>query len=274
MPVTVGGGIPVSKTPGIGTDKPTEVPTFVPSFKPTEPPFEVQTEPPIEEPVPTEPVPPTFNPAEVITIGVVTPIDDDDEVEKVIFSNETDGVINFDPPSEIEARLAEYVLQGGDEFFDRTSYQFAALKRVEAQVGADLMSDTKLIQYYALYSIFEATNAKLNDFIIQSRAFGEGLEGDKVPGWKISSGWLESDLDPCEGEWYGVTCVDDQIINLDLFDNGLTGNFPPEVVLLAGDGFFSTGAGALVSLDIFNNELMSNNGDNSWIQDLGSQLGE
>jgi len=42
---------------------------------------------------------------------------------------------------------------------------------------------------------------------------------------------------------------------------------------LASDGYTATGAGALLALDIFNNEYLSNNNDNSWIADLGSQLG-
>jgi hypothetical protein len=253
------------KIPISGSPKPTSPP--LPTFKPTALPTLKPTEPPQPQPTPEptkekEEAPPTFGP------GV------DIEVENEILkpSNET---IMFEPPTQIQSRIAEFALQGGAEFEDVTSYQSAALRRVEAQVGADGMTDVKLMQYYSLYCILEATNSKTNDFIIQSRAFGDGLSGieDNIPGWKITSGWLETDLDPCEGEWYGVSCVDEQIVTLDLFDNGLTGNFAPEVVLLAGDGFFSTGAGSLVSLDIFNNELMSNNGDNSWMQDLGSQLG-
>ena len=94
------------------------------------------------------------------------------------------------------------------------------------------MSDIKLIQYYALYSIFEATNAKPNDFIITSRTFGDDLSD--IPEWKTTTGWLDTNLDPCADSWYGVSCNNDQVVSLDLFDNGLTGNFAPEVKLLAG----------------------------------------
>lgn len=173
--------------------------------------------------------------------------------------------------SVIQMRLADFALSGGTEFEDPSSYQSAALRRVEEQVGAEDMSDIKLIQYYALYSIFEATNAKPNDFIITSRTFGDDLSD--IPGWKTTTGWLDTNLDPCADSWYGVSCNNDQVVSLDLFDNGLTGNFAPEVKLLAGDGFYATGAGSLESLDIFNNENLSNNGDNSWITDLGSTLG-
>lgn len=181
-------------------------------------------------------------------------------------------VITFEPPTKVQLRIAEYAIQGGAEFEDPESYQSAALKRVEEQEGVDSFSDAKLMQYYALYCIFASTNSKSNEFIKSLRAFGED-ELEKIPGWTIQTGWTETNLDPCEGEWYGVACVDDKVVNLDLFDNNLTGNFAPEVVYLAGDGFFSMGAGNLVALDIFNNELLSNNGDNSWISDLGSQLG-
>ena len=190
-------------------------------------------------------------------------------------------------PSKIQLRIQDFVLGGGEEFNDPTSYQSVALRRVEEQLNADQMTTIKLLQYYSLYCIYEATSAKSNEYIISTGAF----QNDDIPGWKVSTGWVSNNLDPCDGGWYGVACdttgqemgeqfdPDDsagegKIINLDLFDNSLTGNFPPEVVLLASDGFYATGAGSLLSLDIFNNDYMSNNNDNSWIQDLGSQLGK
>jgi len=262
------------------TNEPVASPTFRPTQKVTEE-IPRPTAEPTTEKVPALPTVPPVS-SSVVDIEIV------DDIETIITSNISDitnitndepeeqqqTTINFVQPSQIQLRIQDFVLNGGVEFEDPSSYQSAALRRVEEQVGAEDMSDVKLMQYYSLYSIFEATNSKTNDFIIQSRAFANEDDAEpKIPGWKISSGWLENDVDPCVGEWYGVSCVNDQIVTLDLFDNGMTGNFAPEVVLLAGDGFYATGAGALVSLDIFNNEFMSNNGDNSWIQDLGSQLG-
>eukprot|EP00531_Pseudo-nitzschia_arenysensis_P017906 CAMPEP_0116144110 /NCGR_PEP_ID=MMETSP0329-20121206/15815_1 /TAXON_ID=697910 /ORGANISM="Pseudo-nitzschia arenysensis, Strain B593" /LENGTH=601 /DNA_ID=CAMNT_0003639487 /DNA_START=129 /DNA_END=1934 /DNA_ORIENTATION=+ len=266
-------GIPVATVPKPTlqptlppTKPPTEAPVPEPSLTPSDPPVEL-TDSPTEMPVP----PPTFNPAIVVDLEVVGGDDENVIVKPEIGVDGPGVVIDFEEPSPIQLRIAEFALGGGSEFKDRSSYQWLALQRVEEQVGAEDMSDVKLLQYYVLYCIFEATNAKSNEFIKQSRAFGDD-ESD-IPGWTIKTGWLEKNLDPCLGGWYGILCDEDQIVNVDLFDNGLTGNFAPEIKLLAGDGFYSTGAGNLVSLDIFNNQLMSNNGDNSWIADLGSGLG-
>jgi len=279
--------IPVSQPTLAPVPPPTEAP--VPS--PTEAPVPPPTEAPVSPPPPTEApaIPPVTPPTDAPEVEVELVVPDEPEVELVVpdeedlevdieFESDQQEIITLEPPTEIQARISKFALGGGTEFQDPSSYQSIALKRVEQQVGSDTFSDVKLMQYYALYSIFAATNSQTNDFIIQARAFGDFLgkgEGDEIPGWKITSGWLENDVDPCVGEWYGIGCVEDQITTIDLFDNGLTGNFPPEVALLASeDGTYSTGAGSLVSLDIFNNNLMSNNGDSNWISDMGSQLGE
>jgi len=273
---------PETSSPTEPKSKPTPEPTKQKTPAPTEPKSKPTPEPTKQK----TPVPPTFQPNNNNT-NSPTSFSENDDVDdpfETNFGKDLDDqveeqlqqtVITFEPPSKVQSRIQEFAFQGGVEFEDPSSYQSAALQRVEEQVGVDDMTDIKLMQYYSLYCIFEATNAKSNEFIIKTRAFdNEGGNGDgNIPGWKITAGWLENDVDPCEGEWYGVACVDDQVVNLDLFDNGLTGNFAPEVVFLAGDGFYATGAGALVALDIFNNEFMSNNGDNSWIEDLGSQLG-
>jgi hypothetical protein len=146
------------------------------------------------------------------------------------------------------------------QFDDPMSYQAAAVRRIEALAGVDDMNDVKILQYYSLYCIFEATNAKTNKFIEASEEFAQS----GIPGWKITQGWAEANVDPCNG-WFGVDCVDDKVIHLNLYDNDLTGNFPPEVILLAADGFFATGAGSLALIDLFNNTLLSNNDDNSWM---------
>ena len=48
-------------------------------------------------------------------------------------------------------------------------------------------------------------------------------------GWKNSSGWL-SDTTPCN--WYGVVCSAGSVVELNLADNNLRGNIPPEISLL------------------------------------------
>ncbi len=51
----------------------------------------------------------------------------------------------------------------------------------------------------------------------------------KGPGWKDSSGWL-SDTTPCN--WFGVTCSEGSVTELDLQNNDLNGYIPPEIGLL------------------------------------------
>jgi hypothetical protein len=147
-------------------------------------------------------------------------------------------------------------LQGGAEFDDPSSYQTAALRRVEEQVGADTMAEEKLIQYYALYCIFSSTHEVSNDVIVTDSQFDL-----IIPGWEITTGWTETNVDPCDG-WFGVACESDEVVQLDLYSNSLTGNFAPEVTLLS----------SLTQLDLFNNPLLSNNGDSSWMTNLGSQM--
>jgi hypothetical protein len=293
------------------TDKPTKRPTKRPTVKPT---TDKPTKRPTKKPttanaksdIPTDTptlvvwpltsspttgvvvegkkIPPTFGPSSTVspTINLPPAVRTPPQPEKtpVVQVEDTE-------PSKIQLRIQDFALGGGEEFNDPTSYQSFALRRVEEQLNADQMTTIKLLQYYSLYCIYEATSSKSNEYIISSGIF----QNDDIPGWKVSTGWLSNNLDPCDGGWFGVACDttgqemgelfeqdggagEGKIINLDLFDNSLTGNFPPEVVLLASDGFYATGAGSLVALDIFNNEYMSNNNDNSWIQDLGSQLGK
>ena len=170
------------------------------------------------------------------------------------------------PPTVVQA-IQPVALQGGNEFNDPNSYQSRALARTEEQVGINDQSPAKIIQYYALYSIFMATNA-IPNIITES----EGILD--VPGWIVSAGWQSTTLDPCSGAWFGVGCENDLVTELDLFSNLLTGAFPPEVTLLASDGARATGAGALQRIDLFDNILLTNNGDNSWWSQLGSAFGK
>jgi len=87
----------------------------------------------------------------------------------------------------------------------------------------------------------------------------------------VITGWDQIDVDPCD--WYGIVCdSQSRVSTIDLFENLLTGAFPPEVSLLSLDGPYSTGAGNLFRVDIFRNEFCYNNADNSWMSDLGSNM--
>ena len=176
------------------------------------------------------------------------------------------------PPavSNIQTRLAPFALNGGAEFADQNSYQSQALRRVEEQVNAESFTDAKLVQYYSLYCIYMATNAVSNPITDADPRFA-GLSS--IPSWLISTGWTANNVDPCDG-WYGIDCENGQVTVIALFDNIMTGAFPPEVSLLASDGERSTGAGSLVGIDLFNNEFLFNNADNSWMTFLGSRLGK
>jgi len=184
--------------------------------------------------------------------------------------------------------------------FDDT-YQSKALLHLSEQVGVDNFSYAKLVQYYALYCIYHATNGVPNEITDADVRF----ENIVMPEWLMSANWKDvTTIDACgttttttttivdntteniattlststttstsEG-WYGVVCDDEgQVIALDLFDNILSGVFPEEIVLLASDGQYSTpGAGNLERLDLYENQFLSNRGDSSWMSDLGSNM--
>ena len=81
---------------------------------------------------------------------------------------------------------------------------------MEEQVGAASFSDAKLVQYYVLYSIFMATNGVRNPVIDSDPRF---MGVTNIPGWLITTGWLENDLDPCmnNGAWFGIICQNDRV---------------------------------------------------------------
>ena len=167
-------------------------------------------------------------------------------------------------PPTVQLLLTPYALEGGSEFRDATSYQSIALSRVEDQVGSEEMPIEKLVQYYSLFCIQASTTGKPNAITQADVEFADIDESDYPP-WIVNTGWLENDLDPCDG-WFGVTCDEDgNVVTLDLFQNNLIGNFPQEIVLLANN---------LKRLDVSANPYLFNNADNSWIEFFGTNLGE
>lgn len=177
---------------------------------------------------------------------------------------------------------------------DPTSYQPKALFRLSQQVGVDSFTDEKLAQYYSLYCIYYATSGVANEITNADVRF----ENIAMPEWLHTTNWKDAtNADPCgttvfgptnvtiensiattlsattTGGWYGVTCdTEGRVVSLQLYDNFLTGEFPEEVVLLASDGPFSTGAGNLKMVDLYQNEFLSNGGDSTWMSDLGSNM--
>lgn len=176
-----------------------------------------------------------------------------------------------------------------------TSYQSKAFLQLSQQVNVDEFTDAKIAQYYALYCIFFATNAVANEITETDPRFANIT----LPEWTEQKNWKNFTVDPCGSTvispeqvasgasiattlsattvagWDGVSCdAEGRVVFLELFDNFLTGVWPEEVVLLASDGPFSTGAGGLALLDLFDNKFLSNGGDSSWISDLGSNMSE
>lgn len=189
--------------------------------------------------------------------------------------------------------LNEGALIVGFDADDFVTYQSKAFLRLTEQVGVDDFSDAKLAQYYALYCIYHATNGVANEITDAD----ENFENITMPEWTFATNWMDAtDVDPCgtvvieptndstgsiattlsvenTGGWYGVTCdADGRVVAIELYENWLTGNFPEEIVLLASDGPFSTGAGSLESLDLYYNKYLSNAGDSSWMSHLGSNM--
>jgi len=222
---------------------PTEAPVVTPSLAPVLP--ITPTNPPLD---PTAvPVAPTAVPVVAPSVAPITP---------------TEAPISG-PPVVLQT-IQPVALQGGAEFEDPNSYQAQALARTEEQEGIAALPPSKIIQYYVLYTIYAATNG-VSNVITDS----EGIPDP--PGWIVNQGWDQTNVDPCV--WFGITCEGDLVTEIDLFSNLLTGSFPPEVTLLASDGERSTGAGLLARIDLFDNMLLTNSGDNSWWPLLGSDFG-
>lgn len=170
----------------------------------------------------------------------------------------------------VQQRLLPFALQAGSEFDDPESYQSKAVARTEEQIGVEGFTDAKLVQYYTLYCIYNATNGVPNPITEANPDFANRT----FPEWLFATGWETNNLDPCDG-WFGVTCdAEGRVTDFTMVDNLMTGSFPPEIVLLASDGPRATGAGNLNYLELFNNPFLFNNFDNSWMTELGSNLRE
>lgn len=126
-----------------------------------------------------------------------------------------------------------------DVFDDPDSYQSQALQWSldnSAGVGANA---ERILQRYALASIFYATYSQRTAWTDHS--FGKG---QPVLPWVNERGWLTFD-DECD--WFGLECNEEgKIEEIDLANNILTGKFPDEVTLLAS---------SLKVLDLYNNYI-------------------
>jgi hypothetical protein len=179
----------------------------------------------------------------------------------------------------LQNRLQPVALEGGEEFNSGDTYQSKAVQRMAEIFGIDTVSDAKLIQFYVMFCILEATNG-VSNVVVDSDPRFNGMS--PLPGWISTSGWIGSTnmtvsgSDPCNG-WYGITCDSQgRVTEIVLAKNLLTGHFPPEVVWLAGDGWYSTGAGYLNRIDLFKNPFLTNQDGDSylWWANMGSNFGK
>lgn len=103
----------------------------------------------------------------------------------------------------------------GEALKDSTSPQYAAMQWLLTSANIGVYKDSTLIQRYALASLYYATGGEQ---------------------WLDSSSWL-TDVSECE--WYsssdmGSICdVDENLLELNLRGNSLTGSLPPELNLLS-----------------------------------------
>jgi Leucine-rich repeat (LRR) protein len=148
------------------------------------------------------------------------------------------------PPSEVpsmsstSALIYSVALYGGTEFGHPDSYQSQALAWLESHTNLDDASDVKIVQRYTLACIYYSTDAVKTphtDF-----TYGADVA---VPGWIKSTNWMDTEKDECQ--WYGLDCDSNaEVSSIELPNNRLTGNFPPEVKLLKD---------SLIRIDIMNN---------------------
>jgi len=92
------------------------------------------------------------------------------------------------------------------------------------QSNTNGLTAERVIQRYALASIYFATNAVTTPFT-------DAAFDGPPPEWRRKAGWV-TDRNECE--WDNVGCNENgRVSRLDFYSNLLTGEFPPEVVLLA-----------------------------------------
>mmetsp|Transcript_3482 Transcript_3482/g.9625 ORF Transcript_3482/g.9625 Transcript_3482/m.9625 type:complete len:667 (-) Transcript_3482:128-2128(-) len=230
---------------GSGSQSAVEVPSE-PGNEPTEPGTSpgAPTEP--TNPSPEEPTNPAPSPSDTSTTPAPTP-------SPVTTATDPPNFVPTQAPSaELFSFLAPKLPDGGFSLQFTDSYQSKAFEWLEANHVAGDHTAARVLQRFALASIYYATYSVETPYTIQE--IGPGL----IFGWIRTDNWVQAQ-DECT--WYGITCNDEGLVEeIDLSKNFLTGQFPPEVVLLKD---------SLVRLDLFRNNFY-NPGEkwNSFIGDL------
>ena len=157
------------------------------------------------------------------------------------------------PTNEVYDILLSHARFHGVEFEDPNSYQSRAARWVGETAQLGVHTPERLVQRYALASLYYATNGVANEFTDEIFGFGNPPRP-----WIDESGWLVND-DECS--WYKITCNEDgQVTKIELHQNRLTGQLPPEVALLQA---------SLEAIDLYQN-LIHNEGpaQNDWLGEL------
>mmetsp|Transcript_20561 Transcript_20561/g.43084 ORF Transcript_20561/g.43084 Transcript_20561/m.43084 type:complete len:499 (-) Transcript_20561:158-1654(-) len=136
--------------------------------------------------------------------------------------------------SSVELMLIQnnYTVWGGIEFYTaEDSYWNKALQFVEATDDSNSFPDWRTAQRYALACIFYSTNGVSTDYT--NSLFSAAMHGftfDWLHTWQLTNPAHQDD----ECSWYGVVCnANNEVTELNLKANWLTGSFPAETKILA-----------------------------------------
>ena len=97
----------------------------------------------------------------------------------------------------VEGVILGVALQGGAEFQNPSSYQSKALLWLQQDGLSSSLNSSRLVQRYALASVYHATFAVATPYT--DAEFGFNV----VLGWNNATSWLSS-IDECL--WYGIDC--------------------------------------------------------------------
>ena len=79
---------------------------------------------------------------------------------------------------------------------------------------------------------------------MERKVLKDFYESAKGQDWTNNTGWLDPYTSVCS--WFGVTCRDDQVVGLDLINNGLAGTLSRKIA----------GLPHLEVLDLTDNDIM------------------
>jgi len=117
------------------------------------------------------------------------------------------------------------VLLSTSVFSDQNSYQYKAREAAARVLPNSGFGSTKIIEYYALACLYYSTNS------VSNARTNSIIPGQALEPWKRTDDWIE-EYNYCT--WYGIVCTESTIgvQEINLANNTLTGEFPPEILFL------------------------------------------